>query len=129
MADLGSPQVSVLVARANLGIDEQELQIEKAELRLMELDDEIARVKADQHEHAAAADEVDASKAATPIEERRKTIKAHEHRLLINRMGVRLLEIDDEKHQVAVDIKANRAHIERLRKELAQQQERLQVKS
>lgn len=124
MSDLGVPTRAVLIAKADVGIEEQMLVLDRLELRLMELEDETDRIKTEQKTHEAAAKEAEARAAkpeTSPLDARRATISAREHRLINQRLNVRLLEIDDERRQTSVDEAASRAHIANLEAEKAQQ--------
>lgn len=128
MSDLGTIPTDVIIARNNVGIEEQELQIDHSELRVMELDDEVTRIKTEQASHERQAKEKEALAAKpdlSPLDARRATISAREHRLQNQRSNVRLLEIAAERRQVAIDIASSRAHIASLRAENQQQQARL----
>lgn len=130
MSDLGVVPTHILIQTNEVGIEEQELQIEKRELRLLELDDEHDRIRREQAGHEAEAKAADAQRtkaetAGSVIDARRAKITAAEHRLVINQRNTRLLEIEEERRQVGVDIAASRTHIKNLQAEVSQQRSRL----
>lgn len=128
MSDIGHPDAAINLAKAELGIAEQEVVIERQEVRLLELDEEADRVDAMKVSHEKSIAQFTAEAAAKStgaLDRRRATIKAHEHGLEIKRANIRLLEIDAERRQVAVNVAASRTHIATLSAEVSQQQARL----
>ena len=126
MSDIGVASAKLLTARAELGIAQQELVIEKKHLRQQELDMEEERIRADQRRLAELAKTAEAdAKKKTGIDATRATITAREQRLAIQTYDVRLLELDDEREQVSEDIAASEQHIAMLRAEVSQQTTRL----
>lgn len=129
MSDInGTPHARILVAKGELAMNEQRVVIEQKELRLLELDEEqrnievdITRVKALQSEQIELA----AKLPKDSIEARRHTIKAHEIALLEQGKNIRLLELDGERDQIAIDMAAATAHIAKTEAEVSQQRARL----
>lgn len=128
MADIrGTPAPKVLLARLDQRIDEQNLVLEQKELRLMELDEEQAHVQSDIEDFESRRKAAEAEGAAAPkgsLAAKRAQVKAHEIALLVKGKNIRLLELDEERQQIAGDQAAAKAHIKALEAEVGQQQAR-----
>lgn len=133
MSDIrGTPGARILLAKLDLQIDEQHLVLEQKELRLLELDEEQARVQSDIEDFEARgkAATADGAKAESgSVVARKAGIKAHELALLVKGKRIRLLELDEERQQIAGDKDAAAAHITKLEAEVGQQKTRLKETS
>lgn len=134
MSDIhGAPSARLLLARLDLQLDEQRLVLRKKDLRLRELDDEEVRVRADieilQSRVAETTAERDTITDADATEALRLGITAEQLALQVKGKKIRLLELDEEREQIAIDKEASAAHITKLEAETAQQNERLKEPS
>jgi hypothetical protein len=125
----GAPSARLLLARLDMQIGEQHLVLQRKELRLRELDEEEARVRVDIEEFMVRKAETEAERATITekgtTEAMRLDVKARELALLVKGKEIRLLELDDEREQIATDKVAAEAHIAKLGAEVAQQTARL----
>lgn len=129
MVDLNVPSAKLLLARLDVSIDEQTLVIQRKELRMAEMRDEIQNVQADIVQQERALAEVDAALAQErdrdALSARTLLVTKSERSIAIKNKKVRLLELDEEHAGILGDIEASRAHITKLKAEVAQQTNRL----
>jgi hypothetical protein len=133
MADLNEPQARLLIARGELGIKGQHLNIRKRELRMMEIEVEVERIGAENKVSLVQITEIEKSLPAIPktdlIGRARAEIDRDERSVIIDTKNVRLLELEEERLGVIGDIAASRDHITKLQAEVSQQQARLKMES
>lgn len=129
MADLGHPKPHMVLARLDIQIDEQGIQVQSRELRLAEIDEEKVRVAADAVDGDEKGDVAEAeyakAKDKTTVAARKLSINLSGLRLAAKQKRFRLLELDDEREQVLNDIEDSKTVIARLRAEQVQQEARL----
>lgn len=135
--DLGVPVASLLIARHEMALEEQEIVVEMKELRLLEIDEEQTRIVADIDGNlgpeAARLDEVlegiQRKQGSSATDVYRARIKARQQHLLIRQRNLRLLELDEERTGVNMDIVASANVIAKVKAEIAQQRARLSEES
>jgi hypothetical protein len=129
VSDLGLPKAKIILARLDLQIDEQRLVLEQKDIRLSEIDDEQTNVDADiARVEALQADVLSGAPKGSSLDAKRAALKAHEYALAVKGKRIRLLELDEEREQIATDKTASLAHITKLEAEVQQQQARLKDK-
>lgn len=133
MGDLNEPQARLLIARGELGVKNQQLNIRKRELRMLEIDAEVERInqeiKALSVQIAETEKLLSAVSKTDVIGRTRIEIERDERSVMIDTKKVRLLELEDERLGVIGDIAASQDHITKLQAEVSQQQNRIKMES
>ena len=135
--DLGHPSPILTLRRHELAIEEQEIVIASKELRLLEIAEEEARITKDlsgslrpeAERLGGVAEAVERKQGASTPDAYRARIKARQQHLLIHQRELRLLELDDERNGIGIDIDASREAIAKLEAEASHQRTRLNEES